>query len=147
VKDKAIEFMRENPMLASEQYMTADGTLLKELPAHPSSECPASCFGQYQALNQELLYEQFTSIIKCTKHGIQRLIERGFTPQEVKDLVERPDFLRIQNDGGKVFIKKFGEKYSILIFSDTSEKLITAIKDMSWDGLVRHGKGHGWSLT
>ena len=40
---------------------------------------------------QSMLYiEQFTSIIKTTKHGIQRLIERKFTMRRSKSLNKKP---------------------------------------------------------
>jgi hypothetical protein len=81
-------------------------------------DCPASCINQYEKLKEILNIEQFTSIIKTTKHGIQRLIERGFTPEEVKIIYRTPDIIRIQKDGAKAFIKIISQnRYNLMIYN------------------------------
>lgn len=88
---------------------------------------------QYELLKEALQAKEFTSIIKVTKHGLQRLIERGFTATEISDLVLIPDITRIQADGAKVFIKHLGlDKYNIMIYSEQGSAVVTAIRNTSY---------------
>jgi hypothetical protein len=93
-----------------------------------------------------LKIEEFTSVINVTNHGIQRLIERGFTPEEVKALVTKPDYFRIQSDGAKVFIQNIGDRYSIIVLNETTGKVVTALKKAAEKNIIQLGKNYGWKL-
>lgn len=107
--------------------------------------CPPSCPEQYEKLKGELNEEQYTSIIKCTKHGLKRLKER-FKPEEVKMIIESPDFIKIQNNGAKIFIKKIGEKYGVIATSQRTKKVVTGINNMSFKRLLKQAQKYGWTL-
>jgi len=109
-------------------------------------DCPASCINQYKKLKEALTIEQFTSIIKVTKHGIQRLIERGFTSEEVLSLVTKPDYFRIQADGAKVFIQKIIDKYRIIVVNEVTGKVVTAMKGTTKEKIIKLGENYGWKL-
>lgn len=101
------------------------------------------------ALNAEerlALEQQFTNIIKCTKHGLERLLERGFEPEEVKSLITKPDYLKIQNDGAKAFIQKFGDKYRIIVLNEKTGEIVTALKNTTLKKIINLGKNYGWEL-
>lgn len=101
---------------------------------------------QAEQLKDALRTEQFTSIIGVTKHGLQRLIERNFTSEEVLNLVKNPDFLRIQTDGAIARITKVGERYNLLVINETSGEVITALRKIDIQALVKQGKNYGWIL-
>lgn len=102
---------------------------------------------QFEQLNKAFQIKEFTGIIKTTRHGIQRLIERGFTPADVKELIHAPDIVRTQLDNAKVFIRQLEEnRYNILIYNQQKGAVITAIKKTDWDSLINLGKTYGWTL-
>lgn len=152
VKIKAVEFLQQNPTFIPQQYLTTpDGQLLKATtgaiaePIH--NNCPATCINQYEKLKEALKIEQFTSIIKTTRHGIQRLIERGFTPEEVKVLYHTPDITKIQKDGAQVFIKLIKQnRYNVMIYNQFDQMVVTAIKNVDLRNLINLGKQYGWAL-
>ena len=151
IVNKAVLFLRTNPSAVPEQYFTTpDGQLYKaaiHAIEHPIHDCPASCINQYEQLKKALTIEQFTSIIKTTKHGIQRLIERGFHVQEVEDLVYRPHYVRTQFDGAKVFITNLsGDKYNLLVINEKTEEVVTALRNISFNRVEKLGNNYGWSL-
>jgi hypothetical protein len=101
----------------------------------------------YEKLKLALKIEEFTSIIKVTKHGVQRLIERGFTPEEIKILYHTPDIVRTQNDGAQTFIKIIEKnRYNIMIYNQVEKGVITALKSISERDLINLGKKYGWTL-
>lgn len=102
---------------------------------------------QYENLKSALQIKEFTSIINVTKHGLQRLIERGFTPSDVKELMDAPDFIKNQLDSAKAFIKcKDINKYNLIVYNRDKESVITAFKNISKDKVVNLGKNYGWEL-
>lgn len=151
IKNKVVLFLRTNPFAGPEQYFaTPDGHLCKaaiQAVEQPVNECPASCINQYEKLKEALTIEQFTSIIKTTKHGIQRLIERGFHVKEVEDLVCRPHYVRAQFDGAKVFITNLSsDKYNLLVINEKTEEVVTALRNISFNRVEKLGNNYGWSL-
>ncbi|HEV2916970.1 MAG TPA: hypothetical protein VGW78_04435 [Candidatus Babeliales bacterium] len=156
IRAKAMAFTHNNPSLTPQQYLqTAEGILLKSsietaanfVEAHGNSGCPASCTQMYEKLKLALKIEEFTSIIKVTKHGVQRLIERGFTPEEIKILYHTPDIVRTQNDGAQTFIKIIEKnRYNIMIYNQVEKGVITALKSISERDLINLGKKYGWTL-
>ena len=110
-------------------------------------ENPAHSVVQYEQLKAALKAEEFTSIIKVTKHGIERLIGRGFTSEEVQTLIKLPDIMKIQSDGAKVFIKQISEnKYNLMIYNAEKEALVTALKNINKKDLINLGKNYGWEI-
>jgi len=102
---------------------------------------------QYQKLKELLRIEEFTSVIKCTKHGLERILERGFTPEEVLSLVTKPDYVRIQSDGAKAFIKKVAEnKHLFMVYNEAKMSVVTAIRHISKKDLINLAKNYGWKL-
>ncbi len=151
VKTQAVTYVRDNVTASPERYFaTPDGQLCKASldSLDPSiRECPPSCINQYEQFKQSLKIEEFTSIIKTTKHGVQRLIERKFTPGEVKVLYHTPDITRVQSDGAEVFIKLIApDRYNIMIYNPLDQKLITAMKSIDLRNLNNLGKNYGWTI-
>ena len=102
---------------------------------------------QYQKFKEDLTIKEFTSIINVTKHGIKRLLERKFTPQDVLKLITEPDFTRTQLDGCTVLVKQINEgKYNILIFHPLQRKVVTALKGIDIKSINNLGKNYGWKL-
>jgi hypothetical protein len=101
----------------------------------------------YEKLKITLKIEEFTSIIDVTKHGVQRLIERGFIPEEVKILYYEADLTCIQTDGAKVFIKFVGQsRYNVMVYNQAEKGVVTALKNIDKKALTNLGKNHGWKL-
>lgn len=90
--------------------------------------------------------EKLTSVIKCTTHGLERLVERGFTPDEILSLITKPDYLRIQGDGAKAFIQKIGERFTIIVLNEETGKVVTALKNTTLKKIINLGKNYGWEL-
>jgi hypothetical protein len=151
IKTKVVAYFHSNQSALPQQYLaTPDGQLCKvsinavEQPVH---NCPASCINQYEKLKEALMMEQFTSIIKTTKHGIQRLIERGFIPKEVEDLVYCPHYVRTQFDGAQVFITNLSSgRYNLLVINEKTEEVVTALRNISFNRVEKLGNNYGWSL-
>lgn len=151
IKSKAVAYFHSNQSALPQQYLaTPDGQLCKvsiNAVEQPEHNCPASCINQYEKLKEMLIVEQFTSIIKTTKHGIQRLIERGFTPEEVSIIYKNPDIIRIQKDGANAFIKIISQnRYNIMIYNQKNESVITALKNIDLRNLTNLGKKYGWTF-
>lgn len=108
---------------------------------------PAHSAVQFEKLKSTLQVEEFTSIIKTTKHGIKRLIERRFTPEDVLALVKKPTYIRIQTDGAKVFIKETSNNvYNYMVFNEATEEVITCLKKIDMKALEGLGNNYGWKL-
>ncbi len=102
---------------------------------------------QYELLKATLQTEEFTSIIKVTKHGLERLIERGFEASEVLDLIKKPSLIKIQADGSKAFVKELSTgRYNLLVINEQTEKVITALKNISLNKLQNIGQNYGWEI-
>ncbi|MDP3889220.1 MAG: DUF4258 domain-containing protein [bacterium] len=102
---------------------------------------------QYERLKEALRAEEFTSIVKVTKHGLERLIERGFEPEEVISLLTKPDYVRIQSDGAKALIKSIGDnKYNFIVINEKTEEIITVLRKIDRMALVNQGRNYGWKL-
>ena len=83
--------------------------------------------------------------MKWYKHGLERLIEI-FTPQEVYEVIKNFDFIKIQNNGSKAYIKKIGGKYAIIIASEIDDKVITGINNLDFQALKNLGENYRWIL-
>lgn len=119
-------------------------TITKEV---ANLECPASCINQYERLKNALKIEEFTSIIDCTQHGLQRLIERGFEPNELINLLTKPDYVRIQSNGAKAYIQKTGvNSFNIIVLNEKTREVITVLKNTTEKKIINLGKNYGWEL-
>ena len=155
VKAKAIKFAQENPLVKPQDYMvTPEGILFK---ATHESTCPPSCVNQGEKLHKslktmevtltkKLLIEEFNKIIKTTQHGIERLIEREFSPEEVLSLLKEPHWLKSQSDGAKVYIQEIASKYRIIIINEKTQELVTALKGTTRKKIERLGERYGWKF-
>ncbi|MFA6065728.1 MAG: hypothetical protein WC707_00940 [Candidatus Babeliaceae bacterium] len=99
---------------------------------------------QYEKLKIDLRIKEFTSIIKVTAHGIKRLIERGFTPEEVKEAITTPTLTKLQADGSKAYIRQIGANYNVIVINECMEEVITALKNIDKKALCNLGKNYGW---
>ena len=143
IKQKATRFAQNNvsSFKIQEYLATPEGYLLRSV---GKASCNASCPNQYEHLKQWLRIKEFTSIIDTTRHGIERLIERGFTPQEVHDLLHYPSFTKFQNNGAIVYIKQMQNNFNVMALNPTTKKLVTAIKNIDQKSLNDLGKNYGW---
>ena len=128
------------------QKVTRQHRSISDTIAPIAENCPASCTTQYEKLKNALKIEEFTSIAGCTEHGLQRLIERGFDASEVLSLLSKPDYIRIQSDGAKVFIQKLENKFRIIIFNESTGEIVTALKETTEKKIISLGKNYGWEL-
>lgn len=139
------------------EVIAEKGLAAKETVQNNIAECPPSCPEKFEKLKNELqseeakgLYEhqanEIKKIINVTEHGLQRLIERGFTPDIIKELVQNPDFRRVQRDGADVYIKKFNEKYAIMIINEKAKEVVSAMKDLALKKIKNLGENYGWTI-
>ncbi|PAD44504.1 DUF4258 domain-containing protein, partial [Shouchella clausii] len=103
---------------------------------------PAHNAAQYQKLQKQLAVDEIQSVTNTTKHGAERLIERGFTPKDITDLKLRPDIIKTQSDGAKVFIKQVNGKYNVIVEGDNG--VITSLKNISEKSLNRLSDNYDW---
>ncbi|MCX5925495.1 MAG: DUF637 domain-containing protein [Candidatus Dependentiae bacterium] len=100
---------------------------------------------QYELLKESLKREEFTSVVKVTKHGLERLMER-FKPEELKALLMSPDFTKIQNNGAKAFIKQFGDRFSFVALNEKTGEVVTGLSNIDKQALLNLAKNYGWEL-
>ena len=151
-QSKQTKILDANKLQSAETVASRVGT--HEHLNNIAADCPASCPTQAQKLVESLtsqveagLGQELNSIVKCADHGLERLIQRGFTPNEIKSLFNTPDIVKIQNDGAKAFIKRVNdERFNILIYNDQKKHLITALKNIDEKALINLGKKYGWKL-
>jgi len=98
----------------------------------------------YEKLKEAFKIEEFTSIIKTTKHGIQRLIERGFVPDEVHAVINTPSYTKIQLDGSKAYVKNLGSRFNVIVLNECTQEVITALKHVDDRALKNLSKNYGW---
>jgi len=143
IQQKAVRFAQNNvsSFKIQEYLATPEGYLLRSV---GKTSCNASCPNQYNHLKQWLQIKEFTSVIKTTQHGIERLIERDFTPKDVKIVMKFPSFIKMQKDGALAYVKQMGEKFNIIIFNEHTEEVVTALKNTTQKKLDQMGKNYGW---
>jgi hypothetical protein len=143
IQRKATRFVQNNiSSFTIQQYLsTPEGYLLRSV---AKTSCSASCPNQYEHLKQWLRIKEFTSVIKTTRHGIERLIERDFTPKDVELVMKHPSFVKMQKDGALAYVKQIGEKFNIIIFNEHTEEVVTALKNTTQKKLNQMGKNYGW---
>ena len=96
----------------------------------------------YPKLKDDLAVKQVTSVTNATKHGVQRLLERGFSPEEIIALKNSPDIVMTQKDGAKVLIKILGDKYNVIV--EGNEGVITSLKNISQKSLDKLTQNYDW---
>ncbi len=143
IKQKATRFAQNNiSSFTIQQYLsTPEGYLLRGV---AKTDCSPSCPNQYEHLKQWLRIKEFTSVIKTTRHGIERLIERDFTPKDVELVMKHSSFVKIQTDGALAYVKQIGNKFNIIIFNEHTEEVVTALKNTTQKKLDQMGKNYGW---
>ena len=161
IKQKSINFVKNNSLLNPQEYLTTpEGLLFKattkstaapkqitnpeEYLLHniPNTQCPASCPNQYNHLKQLLRIKEFTSILKLSRHGIERLIEREFTPTEALAVIKHPSYTKLQYDGSIAYIKQIQNRFNVIVLSE--ETVVTAFKNFDQKALNNLGKNYGW---
>ena len=79
---------------------------------------------------------------KTTKHGDERLKERGFTKEDISRIKNTTN-IKKQRDGAKVYIKENSQgRFDIII--EGSKGIITALKNISQKSLDRLMKNYDW---
>ena len=79
---------------------------------------------------------------KATKHGMERLRERGFSQNDIL-YTKTTSNIKIQNDGAKVYIKKTDAgKFNIVVEGERG--IITALKNIDEKSLERLTKNYNW---
>ena len=79
---------------------------------------------------------------QATKHGSERLKERGFTNKDISSTKNTTN-IKYQADGAKVYIKEVGDgKFNIIVEGDRG--IITALKHISQKSLDRLTKNYNW---
>ncbi len=143
IQQKATRFAQNNiSSFTVQQYLaTPEGYLLRSV---AKTSCDTSCPNQYDHLKQWLSIKEFTSVIKTTQHGINRLIERKFTPKDVENVMKFPSFIKKQKNGALAYVKQVGEKFNVIIFNEHTEEVVTALKNTNQKKLDLMGKNYGW---
>lgn len=108
---------------------------------------------QYEELKQELallektsLAEEFKRLFKLTEHGLERLLERCYTVDEVKAVLESPDLIRMQNNNAQAFIKKVNSRYNLIAVSTADGEIVTVLKNVDEKSLLNLAKKYGYKL-
>ena len=79
---------------------------------------------------------------KATKHGNERLKERGFSENDISN-TKNTSNVKTQNDGAKVYIKEVSHgKYNVIVEGDRG--IITALKNINKKALDRLTKNYNW---
>lgn len=143
IKQNAVRFAQNNvSSFTIQEYLTTpEGYLLRSV---AKTSCTASCPNQYDNLKQWLKIKEFTSIINTTQHGIERLIERGFSPKDVYETTKKFSFTKIQKDGAIAYIKQIKNNFNVIIFNKDTKKVVTAIKNTDQQSLTKLGQKYGW---
>ena len=137
----------EHAALSEMQHAGKQTVITSEKVISPvETSCPASCLIQYEKLKEALKIKEITSVINCTQHGLQRLLERGFETNEIISIFKKPDFIRIQNDGAKAFIQKNGDKFRIIVLNEKTGEVVTALKNTTNKKIIKLGINYGWKL-
>ncbi len=142
----------ENGIFLTEQYavevagvgklIIEDGPIaLKNIINSIESES-ADNIALYPKLKESLAIKQITSITNTTKHGAERLLERGFTPSEIIALKNHPDIIMTQSDGANVLITNFNGKYNIIVEGENG--VITSLKNISQKSFDRLAENYNW---
>ncbi len=145
-KSRALTCATQNSCIDNSDYSEFCGKRFLKVINQSTEHCPASCHGQYRKLQEVLRKEQFTSIVRLSQHGYQRLIERNFAPKDVWNLLHKYDYLRMQSDGAKVYVKQIQGTYSMITINHETSRLITALKTLKFKDLIALGKNHGWTI-
>lgn len=139
-----VRFAQEAEAAVLKNSQVATQSFIREV---PGLECPPSCVNEYEKLKNALKIEEFTSIIDCTEHGLQRLIERGFEPNELISLLSKPDYVRIQTDGAMAFIQKTAfNRFNIIVLNEKTREVVTVLKNTTEKKIINLGKNYGWEL-
>ena len=79
---------------------------------------------------------------KATKHGSERLKERGFSRNDISNTKSTSN-VKTQSDGAKVYIKEISPgKYNVIV--EGNRGIITALKNISKKSLDRLSKNYNW---
>ena len=143
---KAIITVNEDSkvILTSQEFLNEFPIDIIKQTIHERIDNSAHSFAQYVKLQQDLRIKEFTSIINVTEHGLQRLIARGFKPDEILSIMATKPFA-IQNDGIKVFLKEMNTgKYAIIMINEETKKVVTALKSIDSKSLQNLSKNYGW---
>ena len=79
---------------------------------------------------------------RATKHGIERLKERGFSDTDISNTKDTAN-VKHQEDGAKVYIKETSDgKFNVIV--EGNRGIITALKNISQKALNRLMKNYNW---
>ena len=79
---------------------------------------------------------------KATKHGTERLKERGFSNADILNTKNTTN-VKQQGDGAKVYIKEVSDgKFNVIVEGDRG--IITALKNINQNALNRLMKNYNW---
>ena len=79
---------------------------------------------------------------KATKHGSERLKERGFSKKDILS-TKRTTNVKTQGDGARVYIKETDiGRYNIIVEGENG--IITALKGIGKKALDRLTKNYNW---
>ena len=56
------------------------------------------------------------------------------------------DYLRVQADQAKVYIRNIKGAYNIIVVNEETRELITALKELDIKAIINCGKNHGWTI-
>lgn len=79
---------------------------------------------------------------KATKHGSQRLKERGFSKSDISKTRQTRN-VKTQKDGARVYISESSPgRYNVIVEGDSG--IITVLKNISEKSLNRLAKNYDW---
>ena len=97
----------------------------------------------FEKLKQDLAVEEVQSVVRTTEHGVQRLMTRGFSPEEIVAVRTSPSKVLLQSDGAQVFIKRLDSgKFNIIV--EGQNGVVTALKDIGEKSLKRLSENYSW---
>ncbi|HKO42108.1 MAG TPA: RHS repeat-associated core domain-containing protein [Pyrinomonadaceae bacterium] len=81
------------------------------------------------------------AISQATKHGAERLAERGFTSADITLTKSGSQFL--QKDGARVFLKEVSSgRFNVIV--EGQRGVVTALKDVSERKIAKLARNYGW---
>ena len=97
----------------------------------------------FERLKQDLAIEEVQSVVRTTEHGVQRLMTRGFSPEEIVAVKTDHSKVLLQSDEAQVFIKKLDSgKFNIIV--EGKNGVVTALKDIGEKSLKRLSENYSW---
>ena len=126
-----LDFVSLLPVVGGIKYIDEAGNVLKPAAKHADEAAEAVNTATKTDITE-----------KATKHGIERLRQRGFSKSDILN-TKMTSNIKTQGDGAKVYIKEIDNgKFDIIVEGEIG--IITALKNIDKKSLERLTKNYNW---